>query len=67
MATSYGLLCDDFYVNMILNTELELPTGRDTILHFFERIQRQFPAMNTFYQRGNFAWRRTVNRAPIVG
>jgi len=51
MATSYGSLCDDFYVNMNLNTELELPTGRDTVLHFFERIQRQFPTMNTFYQR----------------
>jgi hypothetical protein len=51
MATSFGSLCDDFYVNMNLNTELELPTERDTILHFFERIQRQFPTMNTFYQR----------------
>ena len=51
MPTSFGSLCDDFYVNMNLNTELELPTERDTILHFFERIQRQFPTMNTFYQR----------------
>ena len=51
MSTSYGALCDDFYVNMNLNTELELPTERDTILHFCERIQRQFPTMNTFYQR----------------
>ena len=51
MATSFGSFCDDFYVNMNLNTELELPVGRDTILHFFERIQRQFPTMNTFYQR----------------
>jgi len=51
MSTSFGSLCDDFYVNMNLNTELELPTERDTILHFFERIQRQFPTMNTFYQR----------------
>ena len=51
MATSYSSLCDDFYVNMSLNTELELPSGRDTILHFFERVQKQFPSMNTFYQR----------------
>ncbi len=69
MSTSYGSLCDDFYVNMNLNTELELPTERDTILHFFERIQRQYPTMNTFYQRetgefcldedreaGNYRW-----------
>ena len=51
MGTTYGSFCDDFYVNMNLNTELELPRERDTILHFFERIQRQFPTMNTFYQR----------------
>ena len=51
MGTAYGSFCDDFYVNMNLNTELELPRERDTILHFFERIQRQFPTMNTFYQR----------------
>ncbi len=51
MATSYGSLCDDFYVNMNLNTELELPTERDTILHFCDCIRRKFPTMNTFYQR----------------
>ena len=51
MVTSFGSLCDDFYTNMNLNTELELPTERDTILHFFERIARQFPNMTTFYQR----------------
>lgn len=51
MAVSYSALCDDFYVNLTLNTELELPSERDTILHFFERIQRQFPSMNSFYQR----------------
>lgn len=51
MAASYNALCDDFYVNMTLNTELELPSERDTILHFCERIQRQFPTMNSFYQR----------------
>ena len=51
MAVSYAALCDDFYVNMTLNTELELPSERDTILHFCERIQRQFPSMNSFYQR----------------
>lgn len=51
MATPFSSFCDDFYINMNLNTELELPTERDTILHFFERIQRQFPTMSNFYQR----------------
>jgi hypothetical protein len=44
-------LCDDFYVDMCVNTELELPTQRDTILAFFERIQKQYPAMSNFNRR----------------
>jgi len=50
-ANSYSSLCDDFYVDMHVNTELELPRGRDTILTFFERIQKQFPQMGRFYRR----------------
>ncbi|MGD8787684.1 MAG: hypothetical protein PVJ60_09690 [Phycisphaerales bacterium] len=48
---SYSSLCDDFYIDMYINTELDLPTGRDTILSFFERIQKQFPSMGRFYRR----------------
>ncbi len=44
-------LCDDFYLDMYLNTELDLPTQRDTVLAFFERIQKQFPSMGCFYRR----------------
>lgn len=47
----YGLLCDDFYLDMCINTKLDLPTQRDTILAFFERIQKQFPSMVNFYRR----------------
>jgi hypothetical protein len=36
---------------MYVNTELDLPTQRDTILAFFERIQKQFPGMGCFYRR----------------
>jgi hypothetical protein len=48
---SYCSLCDDFYVDMHVNTELDLPTQRDTVLSFFERIQKQFPSMGNFYRR----------------
>ena len=41
-ANSYNSLCDDFYIDMYVNTELDLPTARDTILTYFERIQKQF-------------------------
>jgi len=50
---SYSSLCDDFYIDMYVNTELDLPTERDTILSFFERIRKQFPTMGCFYRRGN--------------
>jgi hypothetical protein len=50
---TYNSLCDDFYLDMYVNTELDLPTNRDTILAFFERIQKQFPMMGVFYRRGN--------------
>ena len=50
---TYSSLCDDFYLDMYINTELDLPTERDTILAFFERVQKQFPTMGIFYRRGN--------------
>jgi hypothetical protein len=52
----YSALCDDFYINMNLGTEMELPTSRDTILHFFERVQKTYPSMRNFYcrDRGDF-------------
>ena len=65
----YNSLCDDFYINMNLGTEMELPTNRETVLHFFERIQKTYPTMRNFYSRdrgdfvleedkdgGNYRW-----------
>lgn len=42
---------DDFYVNMNLNTELELPSSRETVLHFFEQMRKAFPELRNFYTR----------------
>ena len=50
---NYSSLCDDFYLDMYINTQMELPAARDTILAFFERIQKQFPSMCRFYRREN--------------
>lgn len=47
----YASLSDDFYVNLNLNTEMDLPGNRESVLHFFERLQKQFPTMNNFYSR----------------
>ncbi len=49
--TRYATLSDDFYVNLNLNTEMDLPGSRETILHFFEQIQKKYPSMRNFYSR----------------
>ena len=60
----YGSLCDDFYVNMNLSTEMELPGNRETVLHFFERVQKTFPSMRNFYcrERGDFVLEEDKDR-----
>lgn len=42
---------DDFYVNLNLSTELDLPSGRDTVLHYFEQMKKAFPELRNFYTR----------------
>ena len=45
----YASLADDFYVNVNLATEMELPSHRETILQYFERVQKHYPSMRKFY------------------
>lgn len=47
----FNSIADDFFVNMDLQTALELPMSRDTVLHFCESVQKRFPEMTNFYQR----------------
>ena len=47
----YSSFSDDHYINMNLNTEMELPSERDSVLHFFEQMQKRFPSMQNFYSR----------------
>jgi hypothetical protein len=76
----YSQFSDDFYVNMNLSTEMELPSGRETVLHFFERLQKKYPAMRKFYcrdkrdfvleedkERGNYRWASVENRRVCSG
>jgi hypothetical protein len=48
MTHPYSTFCDDFYVNMRLGSQLALPHGRDTLLHFFERLGKAFPNLTRF-------------------
>jgi hypothetical protein len=49
--SEYGAFSDDFYINMNLSTEMDLPQGRESVLHYFEQIRRRFPKMQNFYSR----------------
>jgi hypothetical protein len=60
----YSSFSDDYYVNMHLNTEMELPQSRETVLHFFEQIQKHYPTMRNFYsrERGEFVLEEDKDR-----
>jgi hypothetical protein len=48
MANPFSAFCEDFYVNMRLGSQMTLPHNRETVLHFFERVQKEFPQMSRF-------------------
>jgi hypothetical protein len=52
MSNAFNTVCDDFYVNLRVGTQMPLPTARDSLLHFFEQIQKAFPDMTRF-RRGD--------------
>lgn len=71
----YGSYSDDYYVNMNLNTEMDLPQSRETVLHYFEQVQKHYPTMKNFYGRergeyvleeekdkGQYRWTSIENR-----
>ncbi len=49
--SDYGSLSDDYYLNMVLQTEMELPQQRETLLHYFEQMQRRFSSNSRFFAR----------------
>lgn len=48
MSNPYSAFCEDFYVNMRLGSQMALPHSRETVLHFFESIQKQYPDLTRF-------------------
>ena len=66
---SYHSISDDYYINMNLSTEMDLPSSRETVLHYFEQMQKKYPELRNFYSRdkndfvleedkdqGNYRW-----------
>jgi hypothetical protein len=47
----YSSLCDDFGVYLYLNTKMELPRNRETVLHFFQTLRKRYPQMTDFDHR----------------
>lgn len=48
MTTSYGALCNDFYINQKLALKMPLPSDRESLLHFFDRVRKSDPTMDQF-------------------
>lgn len=51
MTANFSNFSDDFFVNVDLHTTLPLPSARETVLQFFEAVQKQYPDLTDFYQR----------------
>jgi hypothetical protein len=48
---AYNSLCDDFGVYVYVNTKMDLPGKRETVLNFFDSLQKTFPQMTDFDAR----------------
>jgi hypothetical protein len=49
--TPYDSVCDDFALSVHLASKVDLPTGRETVLHFFESVRRRDPKLTDFERR----------------
>ncbi|MFQ5590572.1 MAG: hypothetical protein ACE5HE_05370 [Phycisphaerae bacterium] len=53
MNDGLGAVCDEFYVNSRLALKLDMALERETVLHFFDRLRRQYPALAKLRRRGD--------------
>ena len=51
MNEGLGAVCDDFYVSCRLFLKLDLHPERETILHFFDRLRREYPDLRKLRRR----------------
>jgi hypothetical protein len=50
---SYAALCDDFGCSTYVHGKMEMPTNRETVLHYFEALQKVAPKMTEFEKRSD--------------
>ncbi len=46
-----GAVCDEFYVSSRLFLKLDMGLERETVLHFFDRIRKEYPALRKLRRR----------------
>lgn len=76
----YSSLCDDFGIYVYVNTKMDLPSSRETVLHFFDRLRKSYPSMTDFDRResgeyvleedreqGSYRWVTLENRRLCIG
>ena len=67
MTSGFGAVCDEFHVNCRLFLKLDLSLERESVLHFFDRLRKEYPGLKKLRRRGErcLVWRR--RRARTVG
>ncbi len=51
MSNGLGAVCDAFYVHSRLFLKLDMALERETVLHFFDRIRKEYPSLRKLRRR----------------
>lgn len=49
---SFPTWVSDFSINQRLALKMDLPSGRESVLGFFDRLRKEFPRLNRFHRMG---------------
>lgn len=55
MSAAFGANCDDFHIASRLFLKLDLALERETVLHFFDSVKREFPTLRKLRRREDSA------------
>ena len=53
MSASFHNLCSNFTISIRLHLKLELSMNRETVLHFFDRVRKEYPGLTRLRRRSN--------------
>ncbi len=51
MNEGIGAVCDEFYISSRLFLKLDMVLDRETVLHFFDRIRKDYPGLKKLRRR----------------